>query len=97
MNPLCVSVKDSTFLQDKASIIKQYSIEKFFLQEKIKVSFQLYDMMALALQDEEHSALAKLMDIGETFLASSGSCEWAFSLMNQVKNKLKKSILEVHR
>ena len=40
-----------------------------------------------AFQNDQFAELAKLMDIGATFLASSAGCELGFSLMKNLKTK----------
>ena len=90
--------KYSTFLKDTSLIIKQYNNFKFFVQGKIKSGSvsNFADMVVLAFRYEEYSDLAKLMDIGATFLASSAACERGFSLMNQIKSKQRSRLGEQH-
>ena len=45
-------------------------------------------------QHKQFRDLAKLVDIGETFLASSFECERGFSLMNSIKTKLRNRLGE---
>ena len=53
-------------------------------------------LVVFALQNEQFFDLAKLLDIGGTFLASSADCERGFSPMNQIKNKLRNRLGEYH-
>ncbi|CAM2117782.1 unnamed protein product [Caretta caretta] len=85
---LCSKYKD--FLAEEIVIISQYNDFKFAVAERIKSQLVLSfpDMVTFAHQNEQFQDLAKLMDIGGTFLASSTDCERGFSLMNTLKNKL---------
>ena len=53
-------------------------------------------MVQFAFNNEQFSDLAKLMDIGGTFLSSSVDCERGFNLMNSIKNKLRNRLGEFH-
>ncbi|CAM2116489.1 unnamed protein product [Caretta caretta] len=85
---LCSKYKD--FRAEEIVIISQYNDFKFAVAERIKSHLVLsfLDMVTFAHQNEQCQDLAKLMDIGGTFLASSADCERGFSLMNLLKNKL---------
>ena len=47
-------------------------------------------------QHEQFRDLAKLVDIGGTFLAFNVECERGFSLMNSIKTKLRNRLGEGH-
>ena len=53
-------------------------------------------MTIFAFQNDQFAELAKLMDIGATFLASSTDCERGFSLMNILKTKLRNRLQLEH-
>ncbi|XP_069794897.1 uncharacterized protein [Narcine bancroftii] len=86
VNALCVKYQD--FLDESTVIVRQFNDFKFFMQEKIKSKLisNFAQMVAFVLQNEQFCELAKLMDIGGTFLVSSEDCERGFNLMNQLKN-----------
>uniref|UniRef100_A0A1B8Y9W5 HAT C-terminal dimerisation domain-containing protein n=1 Tax=Xenopus tropicalis TaxID=8364 RepID=A0A1B8Y9W5_XENTR len=84
---LCLKYKQ--FLQEESVIIQQYNDFKFLVAEKIKSNLinSFPDMTKFSFQNDQFAELAKLMDIGATFLASSADCERGFSLMNNLKTK----------
>uniref|UniRef100_W5MX95 Uncharacterized protein n=1 Tax=Lepisosteus oculatus TaxID=7918 RepID=W5MX95_LEPOC len=88
VNALCS--KYPVFLGENSVIVKQYNDFKFAVHGKLNAN--VADMVTFALQND----LAKLMDIGGTFLASSVDCEQGFSLMNSLKNKLINRLGECH-
>lgn len=96
VNALCLKYHD--FLDENTVIVRQFNDFKFSVQEKIKSKLisNFAQMVAFVLQNEQFCDLAKLMDIGGTFLASSADCERGFSLMNQLKNKLRNRLGECH-
>ena len=85
-------------LANRSIIIKQYIDFKFSIKEKIdhKVISNFEDMVKFSLENDQFSDLARLMDIGGTFLASSVDCERGFSLMNSIKTKLRNRLGESH-
>ncbi|CAM2113913.1 unnamed protein product [Caretta caretta] len=93
---LCSKYKD--FLAEEIVIVSQYNDFKFAVAERIKSQLVLsfLDMVTFAHQNEQFQDLAKLMDIGGTFLASSADCERGFSLMNTLKNKLRNHLQVDH-
>ncbi|CAM2099745.1 unnamed protein product [Caretta caretta] len=68
---LCSKYKD--FLAEEIVIVSQYNDFKFAVAERIKSQLVLSfpDIVTFAHQNEQFQDLAKLMDIGGTFLASS--------------------------
>ncbi|CAM2117752.1 unnamed protein product [Caretta caretta] len=93
---LCSKNKD--FLAEEIVIVSQYNDFKFAVAERVKSQLVLsfLDMVTFAHQNEQFQDLAKLMDIGGTFLASSTDCERGFSLMNTLKNKLRNHLQVDH-
>ena len=96
VNALCL--KYHNFLANAADITNQFNDFKFSVQERIKSKLisNFVQLVVFALQYEQFFDLAKLLDIGGTFLASSADCERGFSLMNQIKNKLRNRLGEYH-
>jgi hypothetical protein len=96
VNFLCSKYKD--FLADSKVIAKQYNDFKFAVREKIssKLISSYPEMVTFAEENEQFQDLAKLMDIGGTFLASSADCERGFSLMNGLKTKLQNRLQVDH-
>ncbi|CAM2095839.1 E3 SUMO-protein ligase KIAA1586-like [Caretta caretta] len=92
----CSKYKD--FIAEEIVIVSQYNDFKFALTERIKSQLVLSfpDMVTFAHQNEQFQELAKLMDIGGTFLASSADCEHGFSLMNTLKHKLRSRLQVDH-
>ncbi|CAM2115954.1 unnamed protein product [Caretta caretta] len=93
---LCSKYKD--FLAEEIVIVSQYNDFKFAVTERIKSQLVLSfpDMVTFAHQNKQFQDLAKLMDIGGAFLASSADCECGFSLMNTLKNKLRNRLQVDH-
>jgi hypothetical protein len=89
--------KYTQFLQEE-KVVEQYNDFKFLVSEKIrgKLINSFPDMVTLAFQNDQFAELAKLMDIGGTFLASSADCERGFSLMNSLKTKLRNRLQLEH-
>ena len=54
------------------------------------------ELVQLAYKSQEYSDLAKLLDIGGTFMASSADCERGFSLMNSIKTKQRNRMGDIH-
>lgn len=96
INALCIKYWD--FLAGNAEIVRQFNDFKFSVQEKIKSKLisNFAQMVTFVLQNEQFCDLEKLMDIGGTFLASSADCERGFSIMNQLKNKLRNHLDDHH-
>ncbi|CAM2096411.1 unnamed protein product [Caretta caretta] len=96
VSSLCSKYKD--FLAEEIVIVSQNNDFKFAVAERIKSQFVLSfpDMVTFAHQNKQFQDLAKLMDIGGTFLASSADCERGFSLMNTLKNKLRNCLQVDH-
>lgn len=78
-NPWCG--KYPNFLADGTVIVNRYNDFKFGVQEdgNDKLISRFYGMVKFALQKEQVCDLAKLMDIQETFPASSVDCERGFA------------------
>ena len=51
-------------------------------------------MIVFSLQNKQFYDLAKLMNIGRTFLASSADCKRGFIFMNETKNKIRNGLEE---
>ena len=83
-------------LPERNIIIKQYTDFKCAITEKIKAGIvsTFADLINFRFQHEQFRDLAKLTDIGGTFLASSVECEHGFSLMNSIKIKLRNRLGE---
>ncbi|CAM2115697.1 unnamed protein product [Caretta caretta] len=90
--------KYKDFLAEEIVIVSQYNDFKFAVTERLKSQLVLsfLDMVTFAHHNEQFQDLAKLMDIGGTFLASSAGCERGFSLMNTLKNKLRNRLQVDH-
>ncbi|CAM2115547.1 unnamed protein product [Caretta caretta] len=90
--------KYKDFFAEEIVIVSQYNDFKFAVAERIKSQLVLSfpDVMTFAHQNEEFQDLAKLMNIGGTFLAPSADCECGFSLMNTLKNKLQNHLQVDH-
>ena len=90
--------KYQSVLPEQNIIIEQYTDFKYAIAEKIKagVVSTFADLINFAFQHEQFRDLAKLVDIGGTFLASSVECERGFSLMNSIKTKLRNRLGERH-
>ncbi|CAM2095904.1 unnamed protein product [Caretta caretta] len=93
---LCSKYKD--FLAEEIVIVSQYNDFKFAVAERLKAQLVLRfpDMVTFVHQNEQFQDLAKLMDIGGTFLASSADCEHGFSLMDTLKNRLRNRLQVDH-
>ena len=76
-----LSLKCKHFLQEENVIIQQCNAFKFLVAEKIKSKLinSFPDLTMFAFQNDQFAELAKLMDIGATFLALSADCERGFS------------------
>ena len=85
-------------LPERSIIIDQYTDFKYAIAEKIKAGVVsiFADLINFTFQHEQFRELAKLVDIGGTFLASSVECERGFSLMNSIKTKLRNRLGERH-
>ena len=90
--------KYQSVLPERNIIIEQYTDFKYAIAEKIKagVVSTFADLINFAFQHEQFRDLAKLVDIGGSFLASSVECEREFSLMNSIKTKLRNRLGKVH-
>ena len=71
------------------AISSEYSEFKFVVKEKLKTgSIKTFaDVVEFVLSEEKFSKLVKLVDICETFQASSADAECGLSLMNSIKTK----------
>ena len=90
--------KYQSVLPERNIIIEQYTDFKYAIAEKIKagVVSTFADLINFAFQHEQFRDLAKVVDIGGSFLASSVECEREFSLMNSIKTKLRNRLGKVH-
>ena len=91
--------KYSVFLTaPEQAIREQYSKFKFYVQRKLKSKSVncFLELVQLAYKSQEYSDLAKLLDIGGTFMASSTDCERGFSLMNSIKTKQRNRMGDIH-
>ena len=85
-------------MPERNVIIKQYTDLKYAIAEKINagvVSTFAY-VIKFMFQHEQFRDLAKLVDIGRTFLASSVDCKRGFSLIISIKTKLRNRLGEGH-
>ena len=85
-------------LPERSIIIDQFTDFKYAIAEQIKagVVCTFADLINFTFQHEQFRELAKLVNIGGTFLASSVECERGFSLMNSIKTKLRNRLGERH-
>ena len=85
-------------LPERSIIIDQYTDFKYAITEKNKagVVSTFADLINFTFQHEQFRELAKLVDIGGTFLASSVEWKRGFSLMNSIKTKLRNRLGERH-
>jgi len=90
--------KYQSVLPELNRTIVQYTDFKYAIAEKIEaeVVSTFADLISFVFQHEQFRDLAKLVDIGGTFLASSVECERGFSLMNSIKTKLRNRVREGH-
>jgi len=83
--------KYQSVLPEQNIIMVQYADFKYAIAAQIKAGFAstFADLISFEFQHKQFRDLAKLVDIGGTFLASSVECERGFSLMNSIKTKLR--------
>ena len=76
----------------------QYNDFKFYAKRKLQTKSvnSFLELVEIILQCEDYPDLAKLLDIGGTFMASSADCERGFSLMNSIKDKQRNRLKELH-
>ena len=76
----------------------EYADFKYIVKQKHKQgSIQTFsDMVAATLRCEELKEVSQLVDICDTFQASSADCERGFSLMNRIKTKSRNRLEVTH-
>nr|XP_006115242.1 uncharacterized protein LOC102444032 isoform X1 [Pelodiscus sinensis] len=85
--------------EEEEFIVNQYKDYKRIISEKheAKLLTNFQEMVSFSLQNAEHySIISQLVDICATFQASSADCERGFSLMNNIKTKMRSRLKEAH-